>query len=147
MGRSGEGSRLINDFHGRYLFLSNFYPCRIEWNGLVFPSTEHAYQACKSLDPADWALFTDSRIKPGQAKKIAKRLPLRSDWEQIKISVMEAVLRIKFSDPQLRALLILTYPQELVEGNWWGDRFWGVCDGVGENNLGKLLMKIRDEFV
>jgi predicted NAD-dependent protein-ADP-ribosyltransferase YbiA (DUF1768 family) len=43
-------------------------------------------------------------------------------------------------------MLKATGDEELVEGNWWNDTFWGVCNGVGENNLGKLLMKIRAEL-
>jgi predicted NAD-dependent protein-ADP-ribosyltransferase YbiA (DUF1768 family) len=58
---------------------------------------------------------------------------------------MEEILRMKFADERLRDKLTSTAPVELVEGNWWGDTFWGVCKGVGENHLGRLLMKIRDE--
>ena len=73
-------------------------------------------------------------------------MKLRPDWETEKISIMRALLRLKFADPALRAQLVATGVRPLVEGNRWGDRFWGVCGGNGQNMLGKLLMEIRAEL-
>lgn len=71
---------------------------------------------------------------------------MRSDWEEVKLGVMEGLLREKFSDPELRRKLLATGERELVEGNDWGDSFWGVCAGRGKNHLGRLLMKLREEL-
>ena len=84
--------------------------------------------------------------KPVTAKKMGRRVNLRKDWEDVKIQVMEKGLRLKFQDPTLRKKLLATGDEELVEGNPWGDRYWGVCNGSGKNKLGKLLMKIREEL-
>ena len=79
----------------------------------------------------------------GQAKRLGSQIPLRHDWEQVKLDVMETILRDKFTRHSgLRVQLLDTGDRELVEQNTWGDRFWGVC-GVGENHLGRLLVKIR----
>ena len=138
---------MISEFQGEFRFLSNFWPCEIELEGIRFPSVEHAYQAAKTLD-------INTRIQmslldtPGQVKKIGKSIELRPDWEEIKIEVMRELLRQKFDITKHYDLwleLHMTKPEELVEGNWWEDTFWGVCKGKGENHLGKLLMEIRYE--
>lgn len=128
-----------------YRFLSNFYPCPVLWRKRTYPSAEHAYQAMKTLDPEARKLIA-SLATPGEAKKAGRRLVLRADWEDIKIEEMSGILRAKFSDPVMENRLLDTYPAELIEGNWWGDTFWGVCEGVGENHLGKLLMELREEL-
>jgi N-glycosidase YbiA len=134
----------IDSFSGRYRFLSNFFPCSVEYEGMPYPSTEHAYQAAKTTSSGlRFVLFTHGT--PGEAKKRGRGVPLRPDWEQIKLSVMLELLRKKFSNPELRDMLLATGDAELIEGNTWGDRFWGVCNGVGENHLGKLLMQVREE--
>ena len=82
-----------------------------------------------------------------EAKRLGGRIPIRYDWESVKLDVMETLLRDKFTrHADLRILLLDTGDRELVEGNTWDDRFWGVCEGVGENHLGRLLMKIRAEL-
>ncbi len=140
----------IDKFSGANEFLSNFYPHRIRYDGKWYASTEHAYQAAKTTDAEKRKPF---QIRKGQktvpankAKKLGRRLKLRPDWESVKVKVMEDCLRAKFADPQLKQKLLDTGTQELIEGNWWGDRFWGVCKGTGQNMLGKLLMELRDEL-
>jgi predicted NAD-dependent protein-ADP-ribosyltransferase YbiA (DUF1768 family) len=65
----------------------------------------------------------------------------------MKLTVMETCVRYKFSqNTDLRAELIATGDAYLEEGNSWNDRYWGVCDGQGENHLGKILMKVRAEL-
>lgn len=141
---------MIDNFHGDYMFLSNFYACDIEYEGIKYPSTEHAYQAAKTLDENERRKIAASTTA-GQAKKAGKMLKLREDWAQVKLKVMEDILRIKFSNPELRKKLNATKPEELIEGNWWGDKYWGMVkstpqsDWEGSNHLGKILMKIRDE--
>lgn len=136
---------MINSFEGKYAFLSNFYEHPISEGSLTFPTNEHYFQAMKTLDLTERIAITRAGT-PGQSKRMGRSVKLRSDWEDIKLSVMETALRLKFADPELAAMLKATGDEELVEGNWWNDTFWGVCNGVGENNLGKLLMKIRAEL-
>lgn len=136
----------IVSFSGAFRFLSNFHPSEVTLDGERYPSVEHAYQAAKSLDPAIRA-----RLRNGCASAQAKRLgvwgtELRPDWEQVKVGIMLGLLRQKFARGTLRGQqLDATGDRQLVEGNWWGDTFWGVCGGVGENQLGKLLMQVRAE--
>lgn len=137
---------MINSFTGSYSWLSNFEPCNIIFENDRYETSEHAYQAAKTLDKNYRGIIANC-VSPHLAKKMGKRIELRSDWEEVKIPIMETILREKFaSGTPLAQKLLDTGDEELVEGNWWGDKFWGVCDGVGENNLGKLLMKIRNEL-
>lgn len=137
---------MIDSFKDNYSFLSNFHPVTMDYDSYVFPSVENAFQAAKSNDPQIWMQMT--KITPSQSKKLGRQIVLRSDWETIKLRVMEELLRVKFGPqhPSLRAALAFTRGHELVEGNWWGDTYWGICRGIGQNNLGKLLMKIREEI-
>lgn len=133
----------ITAFEGEYRFLSNFFPCHIVMDGASYGSVEAAYQAAKTDD-------VEKRIplqtaSASTAKRLGRTLPLRPDWNTCRLAVMELLLRQKFAiGTDLRNRLDATAPRELIEGNWWGDTFWGVCRGKGENHLGKLLMKIRD---
>lgn len=136
---------MIDEFLGKYRFLSNFYPCNIEYNGKKYTSTEHAFQAAKTLDES-WHDRIQNAETPGVAKKLGKQAPMRPDWESTKIGVMEDLLRIKFNIPELKEKLLETGNRELIEGNFWNDCFWGVCEGKGTNHLGKLLMKVRNEL-
>ena len=136
---------IIDRFDGEHRFLSNFYPAQVLLDGVVYPSAEHAFQAAKTTDESlrREILCCDT---PGKAKQKGRRLPLRSDWETIKISVMEKLIHDKFLDPALRQKLIATGDAILVEGNWWGDTFWGICNKEGENHLGRILMRERDKI-
>jgi ribA/ribD-fused uncharacterized protein len=139
--------RRFSDEHG---WLSNFHPCTVPFDGDVYPSAEHAYQAAKLEDRSErWRVkWTDT---PGQAKRAGQRLVLRPDWERVKKRVMLTVLLGKFSSSsELAELLCQTMPHQLVEGNTWHDNYWGDCECgrpacalPGENNLGKLLQVIR----
>jgi ribA/ribD-fused uncharacterized protein len=131
----------IDRFWGEYRFLSNFYPAPVEWCGQVYPSVEHAYQAAKCADPDDRAQFLTGTA--GEAKKNGQRVKLVKNWEGIKVRIMERLVIRKFEHPDLQILLLATGDAELIEGNTWGDRFWGVCGGTGENHLGRILMYVR----
>lgn len=140
----------ITTFQKDYRFLSNFWPCCIVWEGLVYPSLEHAYAASKTDDPAEKEMIR-SCPTPGEAKEYLTDHHLKpaSSWTiPKKIFVMEALLFQKFGgkDPFLTRALMATGDAELIEGNTWDDHFWGVCDSVGENHLGKLLMKVRESL-
>lgn len=132
-----EQTMTIGSFSGRYSFLSNFY---IEPDGT---HVEGEFQAAKCRHPSDRDRFKG--LAPGQAKRLGRQITLRQDWEYVRISVMLDLLVNKFKDhQQLRELLLNTGTATLIEGNHWHDHFWGVCNGVGQNHLGVLLMSIRD---
>lgn len=132
---------MINSFSGKYCFLSSFYPTQIKYGG-IYPTAEHAFQAAKTLSMNE--RFKIAQLAtPGQAKRAGRKVTLRADWEDIKLQVMEEILLVKFFNRELAEKLISTGGQMLVEGNNWGDTFWGVCDGKGQNHLGKLLMGVR----
>lgn len=137
--------KIISRFTGEYAFLSNFYPVTILYMGEAFRSVEHAYQASKTDDP-EWHRRIRDAATSGKAKVYGRRAPMKPEWkeDETRLRVMEEILRLKFSISGLRRKLNDTKPCELVEGNFWRDRFWGVYEGEGENYLGKLLMKIRD---
>lgn len=135
----------ISDFRGEYRWLSNFHLVEVHLAGLPYPSTEHAYQAAKTLDATQRCAVRCAKT-PGQAKRLGQTLKLRDDWEQVKIAVMLDLQRQKYKQPDLRTKLLATGDAELIEGNTWGDRFWGVCKGEGLNWLGRLLMQVRDEI-
>ena len=145
----------VQYFKEEYFFLSNFYMCPVTYKGVEYPSSEHAYISAKFEDPIlKEQILNES--KAGRAKRLGKKFEkegyLRSDWYQVNLSIMEEILRDKFSDPTLRDLLLQTDGKHLYEGNWWHDNFYGHCicekceTKKKNNNLGKLLMKIRSEL-
>lgn len=136
----------ISSFSGEYRFLSNFWPCEIIFEGEYYTSVEHAYVAAKVTDPMIRQLVRKC-LTAGEAKRLGRKLPLRCDWANVRLSMMENFLRQKFSEAKLAQLLLSTGDEQLVEGNHWKDTFWGVCEGVGENHLGRLLMQIRAELL
>lgn len=137
---------MIDKFEGEFRFLSNFGPGQVEYEGEVYLTSEHLYQALKTIDP-DERKFVRVAPTAGEAKKRGKKITLREDWDNIKDDLMRMIIRLKFEqNPDLAEKLIATGDQELIEGNWWGDRVWGVCNGVGENRLGILLQELRAEL-
>jgi len=148
---------MIDKFEGRYRFLSNFYPCKIEHQGITYPSQEHFYVAMKVNDeqfingryytPGDFREMISSIESPNIIKKLGQKIKIRSDWDSKKLEVMNWGVRQKFNNNiVLKELLLLTGDLELVEGNVWRDTYWGVCNGVGKNHLGKILMEVRREL-
>lgn len=133
---------MINKFRGANRFLSNFYETSVEWEGLVYPSSEAAFQAAKTLDQEDRKRF--QTMAPTVAKREGYKVKLRENWEDIKIDVMYQIVLAKFSQNEfLKQKLIATGREWLEEGNTWGDRTWGTVDGIGNNYLGKVLMAVR----
>ena len=126
-----------------YEFLSNFHAATVLLDGVEYPTVEHAYQAAKTLDRSERE-HVGSAPTPAAAKERGRQVTIRPDWNDRKVALMRDLLAQKFSDPVLRKRLAATAPLELIEGNTWGDRFWGVYEGQGENWLGRLLMEIRD---
>tara|TARA_R110000851_G_C12750454_1_gene531931 strand:- start:55 stop:489 length:435 start_codon:yes stop_codon:yes gene_type:complete len=140
---------MIDRFQNELRWLSNFHPANIKVGDIVFPTVEHAFVAAKTenpFSPTDLEWFTG--LSAGKVKRLGRQLELRPDWDKIKRSVMLDLTKIKYSEanPELRDLLLGTGNQEIIEGNDWGDVFWGVCDGVGCNWLGHIIMGVRKEI-
>jgi ribA/ribD-fused uncharacterized protein len=138
----------IDVFSGEYHWLSNFFPAKFVFEGKQYPSVEHAYQAHKTMDPETFEAIRKA-VTPGIAKRMGYRTALRPDWDKLKVMLMRELIEHKFEqNPELRQKLCETRGRELIEGNNWGDRFWGCVkeagEWVGENTLGKLLMETRD---
>ena len=138
----------FNSHEMKYGFLSNFYPCAVEYNGMRFKSAEAAFQSQK--DPSRQEEF--EQYSPSEAKYYGRKGELRPDWEQVKDQIMADILMAKFSqNPELRKRLLKTGDEELVEKTWWHDTYWGICDCErcrcrGKNKLGELLMELRAYF-
>ncbi len=131
-------------FEGDHAFLSNFYPAPIDWQGLLFPTVEHAFQAAKCRDAVERRRFICGVA--ADVKQLGQTVSLRPDWDEVKPGLMLDLVRRKFEIPALARRLLATGRADLVEGNLWGDRYWGVCGGVGRNELGKILMRVREEL-
>lgn len=138
-------SQDILSFIGPNKWLSNFWICDINYDNLSFTSVEAAYVSAKNHN----LLFKKnvSKMTPWDAKRYGRVVTLRPDWDSVRLQVMEELLRQKFAPTSdLAKRLCDTQDAKLIEGNTWNDTFWGVCGGYGENNLGKLLMKIREDL-
>lgn len=127
-----------------YAFLSNFYPCEVAYKGLTYESSEAAFQAQKERLDKDKIKYTN--IPPNVAKRMGRQALLPSDWEQSKDRIMYEVVLAKFSqNPDFKKML-LNVKEEIVEDNTWNDTYWGCCNGIGLNKLGKILTKVREEL-
>ncbi len=103
--------------------------------------------SAKSNDVRWYLKCADESIKPGKIKKMSKDIFLVENWDSIKVEVMRECLNQKFSQEPFKTMLLETGDAYIQEGNFWGDKFWGVDleTGEGENNLGKLIMEIREK--
>ena len=141
----------VHKFSSNSSPFSNFYNFPVEYDGMCFRTSENAYQAAKTLDLKLRESFVD--INPRQTKNKGRQLELRADWEEVKYSVMFEILKNKFSDSELRSVLLDTGDAEIVEDTTgWHDNIWGNCDCEkcrdieGQNLLGKALMAVRGEM-
>jgi ribA/ribD-fused uncharacterized protein len=132
----------ILGFFGPWRFLSNFHFVDVEWEGATYRTTEHAYQAAKFPD-AGMRRLIQAVEKPREARRLGQSSGCKPDWDNLKYDVMWDLCAQKFSYPKLQAMLLESGDAYLEETNTWGDIYWGVCNGVGQNNLGKILMEIR----
>lgn len=144
---------LISMFKGEYSFLSNFYPAIVQYEGLSYPTVEHAYQASKSTEFFFRKLLACLPAKKaGVAKQRGRTIRLRKDWDEIKIDVMFELLCDKFKKPEFKDRLLATKGAKLVEGNYWHDNIWGDClckkcsNIEGQNWLGRLLTEVRSQI-
>lgn len=136
----------IESFRGEYFWLSNFYPCAVVVRSFVFKCAEAAYQCAKSTNQSEdvWRFV---EMNGAEAKKAGRKLEVREDWDYIKIDIMREVVESKFrNNADIRKKLLDTGDAKLIEGNDWGDTFWGVCNGRGQNWLGYILMNLRDKL-
>lgn len=148
----GRGGLILNKaFSGDLDFLSNMYNCPMIVNRVSYSCLEAAFQSFKEVDKIKRVKF--AKMNGYQAKAYWKNNPdwVRSDWMAIRLEVMRRLLYIKFSDLDLIMRLLSTGEMELVETNFWHDGYWGVCScprcgNKGHNNLGKLLMEVRDFY-
>ncbi len=136
-------------FFGPYRWLSNFHECPVYFEGIIFPSSENAYQAAK-VDADYRNRFRN--ISAAKAKKEWKKMPRidasKEEWDARKYDVMSVILFDKFyRNKDLREKLMETEKNHmyLEETNHWKDTFWGVDINLGgKNKLGQILMAIRE---
>lgn len=135
-------------YRGKWIYnwFSNMEITPLIIDGVQWPSVENYFQAQKSIEPT--VQYSFRKVTPSESKRLGRSVLLRQDWEQIKESVMEKALRIKFSRDPWKSQLKATGDSQIIEWNNWNDKIWGVSiyDNVGENKLGLLLMKIRSEL-
>lgn len=135
----------INEFRGKYYFLSNFFEIPVTYEGIIYRNNEAAFQAAKVTDVAIREKF--SELDPSSAKRKGRHVQLRHGWDQIKFNIMYEIVKAKFEQNiELKEKLLSTGDSYLEEGNTWGDRIWGTVSGKGQNNLGKILMRVREEL-
>lgn len=149
-----EALTVIDAFRGQWAFLSNFHPAVLNWEGITYPTAEHAFNAGKTLDPSK-RLTISQAPTPREAKRLGRAVQLRPDWDvRVRFEVMAAVLRAKFACREERAnALLSTGRVMLIEGNTWHDQVWGdcrcgrePCAEAGANHLGELLMELREDL-
>jgi len=133
-------------FKGNYYYLSNMckFDTPIVIDGITYKTAENYYQSMKTLSNSERVYIAS--INPAEAKKHTRTIKIRDDWDKVKLDVMTKIIDIKFNIPIFRYLLLSTKEIEIVEDNYWHDTYWGVCEGIGENHLGKILMDKRDKL-
>lgn len=138
-----HNEQCIKGFFGPYRWLSNYHECNVYYEGLMYGSTEAAYQSAKLIDLEERKKFLG--ITPSTAKKMGKTLKITiPNWDEIKFSAMSSIVFDKYlRNEDIRWELLRTGDKYLEETNHWKDRFWGVCDNKGENNMGIITMGIR----
>jgi ribA/ribD-fused uncharacterized protein len=135
----------LNEPYGEF---SNFSPHPFELKGLVWPTSEHYFQAQKFAGTEH-----EEAIRIAKSPMVAARMgrsrerPLRADWEIVKDDIMREALRAKFSQhSELKSLLLGTGEAMLIE-HTSNDHYWADGgDGTGANRLGDLLMELRNKL-
>ena len=145
---------MITSFKDNYNFLSNFYYAPFTFMGNTYDTNEHFFQSAKGSN-IDTCEEIRNALTPGMAKRLGKKCEIRQDWDNIKLNVMRLGLHLKFQNPGLKISLLKTRNHKLIEGNTWGDEYWGMVyepqldltlKWVGSNHLGILLMELREEI-
>lgn len=138
-------------FCNEFEFLSNFYYAPItipiitdkEVKQFTFPTVENAFQAMKDLSRCQ----EFQTITPAQAKRLGRQVTLRKDWETVKDDYMRRLVHAKFQQHPELAVKLKAVKGDITEENTWNDRYWGICNGIGQNKLGIILMELRDDFI
>jgi ribA/ribD-fused uncharacterized protein len=141
----------ITKFRDVYDFLSSFYVSDVLYDGILYRSSESAYQAQKTLDIEERKFFAN---RSADASKFeGRQLDIREDWEDVKLKYMYEIVKAKFTQNEsLKRMLLNTKYETLIEINWWHDNFYGNCNCIkcqnefGHNHLGEILMKVRSEI-
>ena len=142
---------MIKQFSKENRWLSNFSPATIVHEGITYPSVEHFYVAMKSADIEIREQIAKLETA-GQAKRIGREIEVTAglppNWYEDKLVHMRFALEQKYNQEPYKQQLIDTGGQTIIEGNTWGDEFWGVNlrTDEGKNNLGIMIMEIRDEL-
>lgn len=142
----------VAGFSGPNRFLSNFWFCNIRFEGVLYPSTEHAFQAAKTLSTAHRKSIAQA-CSAADAKRLGRRVSLRPDWDQVRTAVMLEINRQKYSQQILRRALLATQSRPIFEVTTrWNDQIWGVVqlpggDYIGANRLGRILTCLRAEIL
>jgi len=135
-------------YGGQHYMFSNFSAFRVIWRGRDWMTSEHAYQAAKFLEPEMQDLIAGA-TSAHDAKKLGRKHDdlKRSDWPEVKLSIMEEILRAKLAQhPFIKERLLETIGKDMIEDSP-KDSFWGRGpDHHGENHLGQLWMKLRNEL-
>jgi len=154
---------MITQFKGKYDFLDPAYYCLTEYDGVIYNSAEAAFLASQYDDPYFRSMFRDPSLPIWRARGLAKRVQKRCDWTpELSLELIRQITLDKFSrSPNLRSLLLATRDERIVAENNWHEQFWGccicntrpgkygrrdVCSVPGNNNLGRILMSVRDQF-
>jgi len=145
-----EPNKIVN-FSAKNKFLSNFFRYPFEYNGLIFKTSEHAYQYEKAvLEDEKYSILQSDTAS--ECKILGHKCMMVDNWNNIKFDTMYRILKAKFSAEKLKIKLLETGDRILVEQNYWHDNIWGNCvckkciTKEGSNNLGKILMRIRAEL-
>lgn len=128
---------------------SNFSSFMLEWKGQLYMTSEHAYQTEKFTDPEIIQQIKEAR-SAHDAFKIAREHGdiVRPDWLNVRVQVMEEIIKAKIAQHSyVKQKLIESGNREIVEDSWRDD-FWGWGPNKdGQNQLGKIWMKLRSELI
>ena len=145
-------------FSGTYAIIDNFAPTPVTvdvgFGEQTYHTSEHAFAAAKTIDPALHDCIAKTSANPSVAKRLGRMCILRDDWDTIKFDVMWRVLKAKFDQhPEAVKVLLSTGDRVIYEGNTWNDRIWGITASQqakyiyeGRNALGVMLMALRDRY-
>ncbi len=140
----------IKRFIEPYGFLNNFYESLIVYKDKPYQTAEHLFQSFKTKNKSERERIQLSQT-PYHAKSIGRTVKLRKDWLKVRYKMMEMAVKLKFAQHMILSQALLdTGERALIEGNRWHDNYWGDCycpkckKIEGENQLGKILMQIRE---
>jgi hypothetical protein len=146
--KEGLDENRIMGFFEEHRALSNFHIEQFKFAGIMWPASENAFQAMKVAAPTRSMLLEFCSMTPAESKKEGRKVPMRPDWDSLKVKMMGEILREKFKQcPYAKRVLLSTSDAHLEECNWWRDTFWGTYGGKGQNWLGRILTDIRTELL